>query len=165
MSGQVVCVCTHSLVLPIRCPPLSSSPHPTLSLRLGESFLLCVSPSCTAEAGGRTGAPSFFCSSPLCLPLIGHWCYACTVVFIASTCYSKELFLVFLSFALSAVWHPLLRSRFWAHRLERLDNTERKEEERWVEKGGRGGCAEHREVVPKVGFSLRSPLLNLYWFC
>lgn len=50
---------TYSLLLPIRCPPLSSSPHPTLSLRLGESFLLCASPPCDAEAGGRTGAPFF----------------------------------------------------------------------------------------------------------
>lgn len=53
---------TYSLLLPIRCPPLSSSPHPTPSLRCGESFLLCVSPPCGAE---RSGAPCFFCSSSL----------------------------------------------------------------------------------------------------
>lgn len=56
------CEFTYSL-LPIRCPPLSSSPRPRLSLRSGESFLFCVSPPCGAEEGGRTGAPFSLCCS------------------------------------------------------------------------------------------------------
>lgn len=69
------------LVGAIRCPPLSSSPHPTLSLRFGESFLLCVSPPCGAGAGGRTDAP-FFKPAPLLLILwlISRRCCAQTVI-------------------------------------------------------------------------------------
>lgn len=70
-------VCTYSLLLATRCPPLSCSPHPRLSLRLGESFLLCVSPPCRADARGQARAPSSLSFSSWLLLLTGHWSRAC----------------------------------------------------------------------------------------
>lgn len=54
---------TYSWLVTIRCPPPSGPPHPRLSLRLGESFLLWGA----EEERGRTCAPS---SSS---PLLGLW--------------------------------------------------------------------------------------------
>lgn len=146
--------CTYSL-LPIRCPPLSSSPHPTLSLRLGESFLLCVSPPCGAEAGGRTGAPCFFCY-PLSLYFWSDTDTALHFTTIStSACHYKELFFFsftsyFSSFSSPATSTSLsLRSRFWAHRWSGGITPRGRRRRRGVERGGEG--AGHREVVPKLG--------------
>lgn len=148
-------MCTHSLLLPIQCPPLSSSPHPTLSLRLGESFLLCVSPPCGAEAGGRTGAPFSFRSSPLYLYLlIGHWWGTRRLLFIASTCHCKELALVCLLLLcqLSRIHSAQSALPLLSAPVERWDNTERGGERRegWRCRTQGGASHTEREDVYRV---------------
>lgn len=131
------------LVFAIRCPLLSSSPHPTLSLRLGESFLLCVSPPCGAEAGGQTDAPFFnvllssyyfYRWSDADASL--RWFYRLRMS--QQTVFSALSLFLFCSL-FTSVASPALRSELWLF------------ERTGAAPGMRG--VEIWEVVPKPGFS------------
>lgn len=125
---------------------------------VGESFLLCVSPPCGAEAGRQTGAPCFLCSSPLLLLLVGRWWCFTWEFYCIRTSLQRPFFGLALTFSLrrlSASTPLHLRSRLWAHRWSGGITT-RGRRRRGVEKGGegwrcrtQGGGSQTRSAEPK----------------
>ncbi len=115
----------------------------------GESFLLCVSPPSSAEAGRQTGAPCFFFSSPLLF--CSDTDAASLGSFTASAHHCKDHPLVSLTFCafsspLSIHSSPSALSLMSAP-VELRDNTEGKEEEEEERGGEMRGGAGHREEV------------------
>lgn len=118
-----------------------------------------------------TGAP---CFSPLLLPLIGHWCCASLgglycIRLSLQRAFSCLPLVHLLFFQLSSIHSALCALSLLSARLERWDNTERKEEE---ERGGEiregwrcraQGGGSHSEVYRTKGghlLNFRTPYLN-----